>query len=237
MIDRPIIFSAPMVRALLEGRKTMTRRLAWKRNQALVPADNAWAWRKDGWLVSAADDTDTCLAWRNEPSPWQRVQPGDRLWVRESVQAEDHDEEDIVGVRYLADDLWCPLPDADEWRERQYVLRCYRSADPDLDAYKAVPAIHMPRWVSRLTLTVTAVRAERLQDISEADAVAEGVPFTELPQGRTTPDPLHRGQFADLWNSLHGPAAWEANPEVVVLTFTVRKGNIDDGREWNEVPA
>lgn len=209
MADRPIIFSAPMVRALLEGRKTMTRRLV-----------------KRGWVRQMLDAGMT-LDFINDPGNARGLpyQPGDRLWVREAwgtyagpgIRCCEHDRPNVA----RATGGYSPVTfrvDAEGKAWGMYGPPKWRSP------------IHMPRRASRLTLTVTAVRVERLQDISEADAVAEGVPFTELPQGRTTPDPLHRGQFADLWNSLHGPAAWEANPEVVVLTFTVRKGNIDDGR-------
>ena len=89
------------------------------------------------------------------------------------------------------------------------------------------PSIHMPRWASRITLHITDVRVQRLQDISGYDAVAEGVcEFGVEP-------PLHedleeaRGHFRDLWNSLYGRDAWDANPWVCALTFTVQRGNID----------
>ena len=87
------------------------------------------------------------------------------------------------------------------------------------------PSIHMPRSASRLTLTVTEVRVQRLQDISEEDARAEGIEgeFLPWPQGYWT----YRPYFAELWNSLHGPDAWDANPWVVALSFTVQHGNID----------
>ncbi len=81
------------------------------------------------------------------------------------------------------------------------------------------PSIHMPRWASRITLEITDIRVERLQEISYADAMAEGVPFTELPPGQGRPDPLHRAKFADLWESINGPGSWEANPWVWVIEF------------------
>jgi hypothetical protein len=92
----------------------------------------------------------------------------------------------------------------------------------------------MPRWASRLTLTVTDVRVQRLQEIAEADAVAEGV--NPCLEGNQCPDGPHGGccamydpkdAYAALWNSLHGPDAWDANPWVYALTFTVHHRNID----------
>ena len=88
----------------------------------------------------------------------------------------------------------------------------------------------MPRWASRLTLTVTDVRVQRLQDISEADAVAEGCDAV-LALTIKRPNGAHPGNprecYCDLWNSLHGHGAWDANPWVVAVTFTVQRGNID----------
>lgn len=80
----------------------------------------------------------------------------------------------------------------------------------------------MPRWASRLTLIVTDVRVQRLQDISRGDAMGEGCPFQNMADGD---DP--REWFRALWNSLHGPDAWDANPWVCALTFTVHRCNID----------
>jgi hypothetical protein len=181
MPDHPIIFSGQMVRALLDGRKTQTRRLAWRKPQ--------WC----AGVVSGCYITD--------PSPWQRVQPGDRLWVRESGAWSD-------GVAaYAATDT---KPPSARWR----------------------PSTHMPRWASRITLHVEEVRVERLQAISEEDAGAEGVtdfaklraiaPHEDLAECQTRLRWRQR-EFALLWNTLHGPGAWEANPEVVVLQFRVER--------------
>lgn len=180
MTDRPVIFSAPMVRALLEGRKTMTRRLAYHERRTRNPA---------------IAESPTFIA----ASPWQRVQPGDRLWVREACMS-DPDRFTI----YRADWERYNVCDTMRWR----------------------PSIHMPRWASRLTLTVTAVRVERLQEISTDDALAEGCGLRDGMHHLA----LRIAEFRDLWNSLHGPSAWDANPEVVALTFTVAKENIDHGR-------
>lgn len=173
MTDHPIIFSAPMVRALLDGRKTQTRRLA--------------------------------------TSPLAKIAPGDRLWVRENFQLLSFGDYAVTRAqpcdfRYAATDR---LADADR----------------DVRGYPWRPSIHMPRWASRITLTVEAVHAQQLQEISEADAIAEGCPCQ-------TPEELAgmeaRGWFCDLWESLHGVDAWAANPAVVAITFSVHRGNIDD---------
>lgn len=194
MTDRPILFSAPMVRALQEGRKTQTRRLAWK-DVACPTSDGGHIIRRTG------------------PSPWQRIQPGDRLWVRENFwhapasMGFDATHGAHGHIAYTAG----PGMGADaEDRARAYGV-------------KHRPAIHMPRWASRLTLTVTAARVEPLRAISDEDASAEGV----APRAPGEPPGMAAYRFRELWDDLHGPDSWDANPEVVVLTFTVQGRNID----------
>ena len=172
MTDRPIIFSAPMVRALLDGRKTQTRRLA-----------SAFA--------------------------WQRVQPGDRLWVREAFNTFGGGDPGVL--------VW-----AADWRENAKA----RGLDniPETEP-KWRPSIHMPRSASRLTLTVTDVRRQRLQDITRGDAKAEGVPRLHPIADDDPSTPIDA--FGDLWDALHGEGAWDANPEVIALTFTVERRKID----------
>lgn len=204
MRDRPIIFSAPMVRALLAGTKTQTRRLAWVKGRSMA---------------------------MRRASPWQRVQPGARLWVRENWQ--------FAPQRYCSCPQGAEPAPCDDWQDG---TGCQSNrggvvyAADDVKAARWRPSIHMPRWASRITLHVEAVRVQRLQDISEEDARAEGVtPAIEPPTaaalmtavGRGAVFMPHRSAFANLWNSLHGPDAWAANPEVVALTFRVTKGNID----------
>lgn len=167
MTDRPIIFSAPMVRALLDGRKTQTRR------KFELPANSGRM------KLSATPNIRECK--------WQR---GDRLWVREAHAF------DSVLVRYYATD------DVHDLRKKR-------------------SPIHMPRWASRLTLLVTDVRVQRLQEISRGDAMEEGCPFANMADG---PNP--RDWYRDIWNSIHGPDAWDANPWVAALTFTVHRQNI-----------
>ncbi|WP_304615869.1 hypothetical protein [Paracoccus sp. (in: a-proteobacteria)] len=134
--------------------------------------------------------------------------PGDRLWVRESWQGLSYGDylptkSQVCDLRYAATD---PLT----------------GMDAHVRGYPWRPSVHMPRWASRITLHITDVRVQRLQDISRGDAMSEGCPFPNMQNG---PDP--RDWFRDLWNSLHGPDAWAANPWVCALTFTVQRGNID----------
>jgi hypothetical protein len=200
MTDRPIIFSGPMVRALIDGRKTQTRRVLKPQPGEL---DNVFRDGGGHWHV-----TDSQGAWMSELRiPYA---PGDRLWVRESAHIDGRE------VNYRTDSE-AGGANASGWGWRS--------------------PIHMPRWASRLTLTVTDVRVQRLQQIRFTDTLAEGVEETDFYAKR------HRAcleqnvgcgsvsfdSFADLWNSIHGPDAWDANPWVVALTFTVERRNIDAG--------
>lgn len=215
MSDRPIIFSAPMVRALLGGHKTMTRRLAW------IDYDC----RKEENLR------------RRKASVWQLVMPGDRLWVRENAKLRSvGPASGDVSIIYQADTF-------DRAQVKDHTLQA-----GETNPYRATlwtPSIHMPRWASRLTLEVTATKIERLQDISETDAQAEGVEPVEVeghPRAwksyetysdgtphphAAAPNREARTSFRELWDSLHGPGAWAANPVIVALTFTVMPINID----------
>lgn len=196
MAERPIIFSAPMVRALLEGRKTQTRRLAWRDRAHQAGQSPA-------------------------PSPWHNVSPGDLLWVREAVQA-DEDDQAFGIVRYLADGfetrIECATQAYGDW------LRLYAYRTDDLGTGgKAVPPMHMPRWASQITLRVTAAYIEPLQDMTNLCALAEGTPdLRTIDNGWDL-----RRCFAELWDQLHGRGAWDRNPEVVVIHFNVISANID----------
>lgn len=144
--------------------------------------------------------------WR--PLKGLRYAVGDRLWVRETHYVWSAGNRDGTGRRIS-----------------------YRATEPDAPTGWTV-SIHMPRWASRLTLTVTGVKVERLNGISAADTIAEGVECETCVAMRQSAC-NGRGCFAsiqafrDLWNSINGPTAWEANPWVVAATFTVGKHNID----------
>ena len=174
--EKPIIFSGPMVRAILEGRKSQTRRL-------LKPQpiwESGWEGYNEGcWVYTNRNGY--CFPMGEYQHP---IQPGDRLWVREAFTT------DGPVVRYAATD------DIHELR-------------------KTKSPIHMPRWASRITLEVTEVRVQRLQDISEEDAEAEG--FRQDCGGQFVD--MARDQFHRIWLKLHGPGSWDANPWVAALTF------------------
>lgn len=219
MADRPIIFSGPMVRALIEGRKTQTRRVIkgvpdWADFASCVFAPTSlWQWSEPEQSPPRPLDR-----WPTDHALRLPYAPGDRLYVREHWRTSKRLDAlpprgigDHVHIAYEADDSALKF----SWgRFRQ--------------------GMHMPRWASRLTLTVTDVRVQRLQDISAADSIAEGA---ECETCAAMAQSACHGKgcfaslaaFSTLWNSLHGPDAWFANPWLVALTFTVEQRNIDAG--------
>jgi hypothetical protein len=250
MADRPILFSGPMVRALLDGRKSQTRRL-------LKPQPPDWApfcqnlqmlnvlgqWVPSGLWTWGEDEQNPPRALRRWPIDKYgehralrlKFEPGDRLWVKEAWQAfSDYDHCRPSEIPPGSEIVWLAEEDALWGRYRH--------------------ARFMPRWASRITLIVTDVRVQRLQDISEEDAIAEGVergtwsdviPMLEDPDDATAyaPDtPIYwapdddsednvcfsaREAFERLWTSLHGPDAWDENPFVAAISFTTHRCNID----------
>ena len=218
MKERPILFNAPMVRAILAGTKTQTRRIVKPQPHAAHNPQHAEA-RAAGWVWMAHDDRPGySFATGDFRCPYG--QPGDRLWVRETWYFEGtdmmrhgrtHSTQDGV-VRYLADGARRTINTRWEAVERWMTRKPQNR-----------PGIHMPRWASRITLEVTAVRVERLQDISEADAMSEGAPPSHPSIDRISreygyPDfPL--SWYAQLWDHINGPGSWEANPWVWVVSF------------------
>ena len=233
MTDRPILFSGPMVRALLDGRKTQTRRI-------MKPQPRA-----NDRLRKRLDSRDFTAFRRHEPpiENWRCPYggPGDRLWVKETHLGGSPGVANII----------------------------YR-ADGEVPGVRWRPSIHMPRRASRVTLAITDVRVERLQDISEADAIAEGLyrsipderdrdwfaAYTEeqtgspptpgewktfnagvwmvpgVPQGwgltpserrRDTWGPTPQFCYRLLWEHINGPGSWGANPWVWAVTFEVER--------------
>lgn len=208
-MTRPLIFSAPMVRAILDGRKTMTRRV-------LKPQPGEPVFDGERWLDRARERTAPHDAGERSITPYA---VGDRLWVREAWQH--------ARKRYCRCPQGAEPQPCDDWMEgtgcrsdRGDVI--YR-ADAESLAFWRSP-IHMPRWASRLTLIVESVRVERLQEITEADAEREGVEKPILPHWPGLP---FRSAFRGLWLDLHGPVSWEANPWVAVIGFRVVRENID----------
>lgn len=235
MADRGIIFSAPMVRALLDGRKSQTRRVL--KPQPNLLAGGIWyrAWPATHpleWSYLYGDRVAADCA-------KVRFARGDRLWVREAWRVGAwHYGNGQIAVDYKdgprkewldAGDHLLPLIDQsrDDAQKAGTALRHsyyeYTWSPGDGPCRWRSP-IHMPRWASRLTLTVTDVRLQRLGEITEADAIAEGCPAQTL-EDLAGMDP--RGWYRDLWNSLHGADAWDANPWVAAYSFTTEQRNID----------
>ena len=234
MADKPVLFSGPMVRALLAGTKTQTRRTLKGAPAEATSAGTTYSsetGHSNGWTWLSGDpmDIDTWGVLDDFRLPYK---VGDRLYVREH---------------------WRTIPQCNDRAPRDLLLgsliEFVADEGPEGPAGSMAGArfrqgMHMPRWASRLTLTVTDVRVERLQDISEADAIAEGIGKAFVKEaGRVlwfgTP---HVGNesavqaYADLWDSINNPHdycaddepnGWEANPWVAAYTFTVERRNID----------
>ncbi|WP_212810918.1 hypothetical protein [Pseudomonas sp. Ost2] len=206
--ERPILFSAPMVRAILEGRKTVTRREVKK--QAALDC-----------LAAGFEPAFLALPGNADLCPYGK--PGDRLWVRETFAFADksgsHDA--------APDEHWRPARPGME----PEIYRCwYRASDGHTADGFWKPSIHMPRWASRILLEISEVRVERLQDISEEQALAEGIiPHVRggwhwHPHDPSNVDDWHQFgfkspafAFQDLWIGTGGD--WDANPWVWVVEF------------------
>ncbi len=190
-----MIFNAEMVRAILDGRKTQTRRpIKWKQTRCTEIGE-----RDDGSYWPWSEDCENCCDYWH-PCPFGEV--GDRIWVRETwarynIGQDSHD----MAYRATTPKDW---PEEGRWR----------------------PSIHMPRWASRITLEITGVRVERLNDISEEDARAEGIIDGGCltcgepePCGCSDPRPDATDAFARLWQSIYGEENWFDNPWVWVIEF------------------
>ncbi|EZQ69429.1 hypothetical protein QZP99_10635 [Serratia marcescens] len=206
MKERPVIFNGEMVRAILDGRKTQTRRVI-----ANVSPDNCIQLQKptktkDGIYTHVMDAPGHGLC------PFGQV--GDRLWVRETWQGPLVDEEHLDDYRANADKF--QAPEFCEYAADGGARPEFCDFDDNVrQGWR--PSIHMPRWASRITLEITAVRVERLNDISEEDAKAEGV--TPSQHIITPPEALYRVGFLKLWQSIYGAESWSANPWVWVIEF------------------
>ena len=235
MTDKPIIFSPEMVRALLDGAKTQTRRIL----KPQPPAGStffAYDIGKNGFFARFLDEHED----GNAELPFAKIgaMKGDRLWVRENFQAHSW-AADCVTIRYFAEVQTKGFTDQ---------IEQIKYPEGDKNAFKYIapkgpnkwrPSIHMPRWASRITLTVTDVRVQRLHDIAEDDARSEGPGYVGKASGEVCESIAShrlgigprwrnaRDWFADLWDEINGPDAWDQNPWVVAYTFTVQKRNID----------
>lgn len=199
--ERPLIFSGPMVRALLAGTKSQTRRVVMPPEWLVRPDQALEEMRSDPLKVWGIGGAGSVLHPRVKLWSCPYGRPGDRLWLRETWREWPSKRVAPNGVQYAAD-----------------IGHAYRGDD---GAGRWRPSIFMPRWASRLTLQLTGVRVERLQDISEEDAKAEGCEASELVQMKDG-SPCYSTTFQKLWRNIHGidnPAAWDSNPWCWCLSF------------------
>jgi len=256
--ERPILFSAPMVRAILDGRKTQTRRIMKPQPEEFKFHDGTtqWRWRtRDGDLIACASGDNP-----NFYSPYGM--PGERLWVRETFWAKHDsewdemsgttidwgakiggdDENHNAGIDYCAtpscmnppkcanEETVCPHTDTpvpgewwlsppNNWNGEDDYHGCGEWVFLPWDKpWSKKASIYMPRWASRITLEITDVRVQRVQDISPADCIAEGI--SKRP--RSCPFPWHvyaKEDFQSLWRDIHGKDSWAANPWVWAIAF------------------
>lgn len=196
MAERPIPLRSHEVRAILAGTKTQTRRVVKQQPQRCERGVLMWTVSKYRKIGFQARDVHPDL---HEFCPYG--QPGDRLWVRET---------------------WAQHPQS----ASTVFYRATVEAEPGFPVWDGPwrPSIHMPRSASRITLEITGVRVERLQDISEADALAEGIRMQTTTgwfsvAGLGGAGTTAKAAYALLWESINGPGSWDANPWVWVVEF------------------
>lgn len=242
--DRPINMRGHDIRALLDGRKRQHRFPITSVRTAALPESRPYTMRGAD-LEKAFDQAadfrrvhEDLWSWSASAFSYQ-VGPrtnwlahigfadGQRLWVRERLGRRPAS---FLGIEATngVESAFYTADDEDVVDKHEFNLVPWWKHRGNL------PASCMPRHASRLTLIVEGVKVERLQDISEADAKAEGVTADEDPFWRPSPSdpdsggwPSHRNSFEFLWDSVHGPDAWEANPWVIALTFAPHRTNVD----------
>lgn len=192
MTKRGMIFNGEMVRAILEGRKTQTRRPVNSSTADLLDLQKQYPHKK-----------------YNIVCPFG--QPGDCLWVRETFQGPLVSEELFEEYRAYPEKF--ETPQYCEYAADGGARPEYCDLDDNL-RHGWRPSIHMPRWASRILLEITDVRVERLKSISDGDAIREGCSATDMKSGDCVAD-----VFARLWKSIYGKESWQANPYVWVIEF------------------
>lgn len=194
MKERGIIMSAPMVKALLDGSKTRTRRILKKHPTNLAGPNYDGLW---------SDTIDPVV--RYFACPYGVA--GDRLFVKEKFAV--NKDYNLLSPRLVFEAMGGDVRNCVAYSENKHDWQG-----------RWRPSIHMPRWASRITLELTGVRVERLQDITPADCIAEGITYSKRDDDRrlTAPDGPYQ-KYARLWDSLHGKGAWKLNPWVWVLEF------------------
>ncbi|HBC8592860.1 TPA: hypothetical protein KE446_004113 [Citrobacter koseri] len=226
MTERGMIFNGEMVRAILDGRKTQTRRI-----MAIQPEHSELGLRRVIDSKNGRDNgkyfwsqSDACgLKARSKVFGCPYGDVGDRIWVRETFQGPLVSEE--LFEEYRAHPEKFETPQYCEYAADGGAKPEYCDLDDNL-RHGWRPSIHMPRWASRITLEITSVRVERLNDISQEDAQAEGVKQLRggywkhyQPNEWTQFQLSARGSFATLWNSIYGEGGWWANSWVWVIEF------------------
>lgn len=201
MTERGMIFNSEMVRAILDGRKTQTRRIIKLSHERgmLNP------------VIKGRNGEITSVSCRLAPLLCPYGQPGDRIWVRETFNG-----------FWLDDDVIQEIKDGVSLASE---LCDYKAdySDGSKPAEGWTPSIHMPRWASRILLEITDVRVERLNAISQADAIAEGAPPSHpsidcVSREYGFPD-FSRSWFGQTWQHIYGEESWQANPWVWVIEF------------------
>jgi hypothetical protein len=213
--ERPILFSTPMVQAILEGRKTMTRRIV-KPQPSLKMGVGKWIKNKN---IQMIGDQSVVINYMEQNSPYGV--PGDVLWVREKFAARDCDTAiHKVTIEYAASE-----------GEKHYIFpkKSMKIIQKPLHAAaKYQPSIHMPKDACRIKLLIKSIRVERLQEITRKDAKAEGIERITI-EGKGSGYKVYGDNsditaseefsFYTLWESINGLGSWEANPWVWVIEF------------------
>ncbi|MGK4442424.1 hypothetical protein ACSMDF_03535 [Yersinia enterocolitica] len=206
--ERPILFNAEMVQAILSGRKTQTRRIINEKTLQLFDV-----------AVIAGECHPLELCDERSQSYYVEFCPlgkaADQLWVRETFQGPLFDYEQMES--YLEDSAKFESPEYCVYRADGNPTPEFVDADDNLHC-KWKPSLHMPRWASRINLLITGVRVERLQDISEQDARAEGCAYGK-GNGEIDLAVRPENHFPTLWASIYGADGWQANPCVWVIEF------------------
>ena len=212
MKEHPILFSTQMVRAILDGYKTQTRRIIkFKRNSPVVSMTNHFQPFSDSpknYQCWTAEHDEKTQAFMEQEILCPQGFVGDSLWVRETWAHDDLNCKDVkCGNR---DHIW--------WKANESKI----VADSFAGEARWRPSIFMPRWASRLTLKIINIRVERIQDITQKDASFEGIPmpaYGEYPLSETADYLIP--EFRKLWDSINGKKGfgWDANPFVWVIEF------------------
>lgn len=236
--ERHILFSGPMVRAIFEGKKSQTRRIVKPQPDICRPGSIPG----DG-IIGRSTPADKQFGRLGEVISCPYGEPSDRLWVRETWQGPLLEESETNAAID-----WYGPSHIEKYKSPAHCV--YRADEGPTPEYLDIednlrqgwkPSIHMPRWASRILLEITNVRVERLQDISEEDALSEGILFLRtrewemkhFPEWRAMRDSIRAPEekppigpspkqcFKELWNEIYGPGSWDASPWVWVIEFKV----------------